>query len=86
MSRLAWQPLNKVTIGKLEINSLGVIARPDGKSWSGILVDRTNNGLALRNANVRFDLHYALNPTASFQVLTLPKWELGFGQPRLPLG
>ena len=83
MSRSAWQPLNKANVEKIEIGAFVVIARPDGKSWSGILQTKEHDGLGLRNANIVTGLHYVMNPTASFVILTSPKWELGFGQPRL---
>lgn len=85
MSRTTWQPLNSANIGKVELNSFVVVARPDGKSWSGILIAKGSDSFALANANMRTVLHYMLNPTASFTVMSTPKWELGFGQPRLNL-
>ena len=60
-----------------------LVARPDGKSWSGILDRATKTSFALRNANHFVELHYALNPTASYIVVVPPKWEIKFGQPRL---
>lgn len=85
MSRSAWQPLNQVNLSKVEEDSFIVVARPDGKSWAGLMKEWNMSGVVIANANTRTDLHFALNPTASFQVLTKPKWELGFGQPRLDL-
>lgn len=85
MSRSAWQPLNQVNLEKHELGVFIVVARPDGKSWSGILGWKDKNSFTIKNANSKVDLHYSLNPTASFQILPLPKWEIGFGDRRLDL-
>lgn len=85
MSRTAWQPLNWVNVQKIELGSFIVVARPDGKSWSGILRASEPAGILLANSNNRTDIHFLLNPTASFTILQPPKWELGFGHPRLGL-
>lgn len=68
----------------IEFGSLLIVARPDGKSWSGILNGSSKDSIILANANNRVELHFVLNPTASYMVLPKPKWELGFGERRLP--
>lgn len=85
MSRTLWQALNEGNLSKVEMGTLLVVARPDGKSWSGILMNKPKGGLTLRNAHATFDIHLALNPTASFTILVPPEWKLGFGERRLPL-
>lgn len=87
MTAPKWQPFGPKPFEgmNIEFGTFILVARPDGKSWSGILHGNTKNGIALKNANSITELHFILNPTASFMVLPKPKWELGFGQPRLPL-
>ena len=62
-----------------------MVARPDGRSWSGILHNFDTEGFSLENSNQMTQLSYARNKTASFCILTPPKWELGFGERRLDL-
>lgn len=85
MNTVHWQPLTKENIAKVELGDFLVVARPDGKSWSGILNGKPRDGLIISNANTATHIHFILNPTASFVIMTKPKWELGFGQPRLDL-
>ena len=86
MTTPKWQPFGPKPFegANIEFGSLLVVARPDGKSWSGILHGNDKNGIILQNANSRTELHFVLNPTASFMILPKPKWELGFGERRLP--
>lgn len=86
MTTPKWQPFNKANFAKVELRSFVVVARPDGKSWSGILNGKPRDGIILSNANTATHLHFAVNPTASFMVLPIPEWKIGFGQPQLPLG
>ena len=80
-----WQPFNFQTVKGIEHGSFVAVARPDGKAWIGIIHNSKAEGVAIRNANQITELHYTLNPTASIAVLSVPKWNIGFGQPRLPL-
>ncbi len=82
-----WQPFGpKAFEGAtgVEFGTFLVVARPDGKSWSGILDGSDKASIIIKNSNNRTELHFVLNPTASFMVLPKPKWELGFGERRLP--
>lgn len=78
-----WQPFTAAKIKEVETGTLIVIARQDGKSWSGIVHTSTGRSVTLRNSNSLVELHFDLNPTASFAVLDKPVWEIKFGQPRL---
>ena len=80
---MRWITLSPQAIENIEMGTFLLVARPDGKSWSGILDGKSKSSFILRNANNRTELHFALNPTASYIVVAPPKWEIKFGQPRL---
>lgn len=88
MTTPKWQPFGPRAFegaAGVEFGSFIIVARPDGKSWSGILGGSDKASITIANANNRTELHFAMNPTASFMVLPKPKWEIGFGERRLPL-
>lgn len=78
-----WKPFIPGAIKDPEAGTFIVVARPDGKSWSGVIQTSTQRYVILRNVNKSTELHFDLNPTASFTILEPPRWEIRFGQPRL---
>lgn len=80
---MRWIALSPQAIANLDLGTFLLVARPDGKSWSGILDGKDKFGFILRNSNSRVELHFAKNPTASYLVIPIPKWSIQFGQPRL---
>lgn len=80
-----WLRFSAETALLIPLGRLVIIARPDGKSWSGILTERTPQGVHLVNRNTSTYIGFGANPTASIQDLSIPKWNVRLGDPKLPL-
>src|SRR3546814_1779247 len=80
---MKWITLSPNAIKNLDYGTFMMVARPDGKSWSGTLDGSDANGFILKNGNIRTELTFARNPTASYLVIPRPKWNLEFGTQRL---
>src|SRR3546814_17960102 len=79
---MKWITLSPNAIKNLDYGTFMMVARPDGKSWSGTLDGSDANGFILKNGNIRTELTFASNPTASYLVIPRPKWNLEFGPQR----
>lgn len=80
---MKWQALTPAAIKNLDKDTFVLVARPDGKSWSGIIVAKNPHEFTLRNGNILTSLSYQRNPTACFTLIPVPRWTLEFGQARL---
>src|SRR3546814_12706572 len=78
--------LSPNAIKNLDYGTFMMVARPDGKSWSGTLDGSDANGFILKYGNIRTELTFARNPTASSLVIPRPKWNLASGTQRLIYG
>src|SRR3546814_14417575 len=76
---MKWITLSPNAIKNLDYGTFMMVARPDGKSWSGTLDGSDANGFILKNGNIRTELTFARNQTASYLVIPRPKWKLEFG-------
>src|SRR3546814_11996777 len=70
---MKWITLSPNAIKNLDYGTFMMVARPDGKSWSGTLDGSDANGFILKNGNIRTELTFARNPTASYLVIPRPK-------------
>src|SRR3546814_1278349 len=61
---MKWITLSPNAIKNLDYGTFMMVARPDGKSWSGTLDGSDANGFILKNGNIRTELTFARNPTA----------------------
>src|SRR3546814_7634913 len=64
---MKWITLSPNAIKNLDYGTFMMVARPDGKSWSGTLDGSDANGFILKNGNIRTELTFARNPTDSYR-------------------
>src|SRR3546814_17334519 len=71
---MKWVTLSPNAIKNLDYGTFMMVARPDGKSWSGTLDGSDANGVILKNGKIRTELTFARHQTASYLVIPRPKW------------